>query len=278
MWRLCTATEVEETKTILRMIPVWTTFILCGVVSAIGFTYFIEQLDHLNHRVGSLRLPSVALLLFYNQAQSQSTKLYAMLANRLGQSGSRKLAPPLGIAVSMILAILCCITAAKVEQRRLVVVQQHGLVDKPDATVPMSMFWLLPQFALLGAFDGIFDYSALCFFADQSPAATLQYTSILLTAVSGVGILGSVLSVFVVGKVSERGGKTNWFQHDLNGSRLDKYYWTLSWLMAINLVFFVVVAMLYRYKESRLREQEGQELGGIDEGFDENSKCFCCFC
>ncbi|KAK4396139.1 protein NRT1/ PTR FAMILY 5.5 [Sesamum angolense] len=154
IWRLCRVTEVEETKTIMRMIPVWMTFVLCGVVSSIGLTYFIEQLDHLNHKVGRLTVPSVALLWFYEQAQNQCTKLYAKFSNALAESGSRKFAPSFGIAVSMILAILCCITAAKVENRRLGMVQKHGLVDKPDETVPMTMFWLLPQFVCFGHSTG----------------------------------------------------------------------------------------------------------------------------
>ncbi|KAL8526345.1 hypothetical protein ACS0TY_015533 [Phlomoides rotata] len=278
LWKLCTVTEVEETKTIIRMIPVWLTFILCGVVSAIGFTYFVEQLDHLNHKVGRLKLPSVALLWFFEQSQNQCAKLYAKLANYLAQTGSRKFAPSLGIAISMILAILCCITAAKVENRRLSVVQKHGLVDKPDETVPMTMFWLLPQFILLGAFNGIFNYSAISFFIDQSPVSTRIYLPFFINAVVGVGILGSVLSVFVVGKVSENGGKMNWFQHDMNGSRVDKYYWTLAWLMGINLVIFVVVALFYRYKESVLEDQRGAEFGEINEPYDDNSKGLLCCC
>ncbi|KAI3474189.1 hypothetical protein Pfo_028977 [Paulownia fortunei] len=249
MWRLCTVTEVEETKTIIRMIPVWMTFILCGVVSAIGFTYFIEQLDHLNPKVGRLKVPTVALLWFLSKPKIN-------------------FAPPVGIAISMILAILCCITAAKVENRRLGVVQKHGLVDKLDETVPMTVFWLLPQFLLLGAFSGIFNYSTICFFIDQSPVSTQRY----------LPFVHYVLSVFVVGKVSERGGKMNWFQHNLNGSRLDKYYWTLSWLMAINLVIFIVVAIFYRYKESELQDQQAPDFGGIDEPYNDNSKCFCCCC
>ncbi|KAG8377009.1 hypothetical protein BUALT_Bualt09G0123600 [Buddleja alternifolia] len=272
LWKLCSVTEVEETKTIIRMIPVWLTFILCGVVSAIGFTYFIEQLDHMNHKVGRLTVPTVALLWFFEQAQNLSVKLYAMFANSLGGSGSRKLAPSIGIAISMILAILCCITAAKVENRRLGVVQRHGLVDKPEETVPMTMFWMLPQFILLGAFNGIFNYSSICFFIDQSPVSTQRYLPFFINGVFGIGILGSVLSVYVVGKVSERGGKMNWFQHDLNGSRVDKYYWTLAWLMAVNLVIFIVVAIFYRYKESALGNNDGTEFGGIDEGYDDNAK------
>lgn len=83
----------------------------------------------------------------------------------------------------MILAILCCITAAKVENRRLGVVQKHGLVDKIDQTVPMTMFWMLPQFVLLGAFKGIFNYSAISFFIDQSPVLTQRYLPFMINAV-----------------------------------------------------------------------------------------------
>ncbi|XP_051131172.1 protein NRT1/ PTR FAMILY 5.5-like [Andrographis paniculata] len=279
IWRLCRVTEVEETKTILRMIPVWMTFILCGVISSIGFTYFIEQLNHMNHKVGRLKVPIVVFLLFFEQAQNVFATLYLKLANVLSQNGFKKFAPPIGILISMILAILCCITAAKVENRRLGVVQRHGLVDKPDETVPMTMFWLLPQFVLLGGFQGVFTCSAVYFFVDQSPKSVEGYLPHFIIGVSGLGFLGDVLLVFVVGKVSERGGKRNWFQHNLNGSRLDKYFWTLSWLMAVNLVIFVVVAILYRYQESELEELESPEFGGMDEGYDDNARCcsgFCC--
>ncbi|XP_062002088.1 protein NRT1/ PTR FAMILY 5.5-like [Rosa rugosa] len=45
-WRLCTVTEVEETK------KIWMNFILIGVVSSIGNTYFVEQANNLNKRYG----------------------------------------------------------------------------------------------------------------------------------------------------------------------------------------------------------------------------------
>ncbi|KAL2479504.1 Protein NRT1/PTR FAMILY 5.5 [Abeliophyllum distichum] len=275
-WRLCTVTEVEETKTIIRMIPVWLTFIFCGVVSSIGFTYFIEQLDHLNPKVGRLKVPPIVLLWFYDQAKTKCGEFYVTFANSLGESGSRKIAPAIGITVSMIFAILCCITAAKVENRRLGVVQKHGLIDKPDETVPMTMFWLLPQFLLLAALDGIFECSAVTFFIDQAPISTRRYLPFFVSGVFGVGVLGSVLSVYVTGKISERGGKLNWFQHTLNRSRLDKYYWTLAWLAAINLVIFIVVAIFYRYKESELQDLGAPEFGETDEPFDDNAKCCCC--
>ncbi|KAL2480469.1 Protein NRT1/PTR FAMILY 5.5 [Abeliophyllum distichum] len=274
-WRLCTVTEVEESKTIVRMIPVWLTFIFCGVVSSIGFTYFIEQLDNLNPKVGRLEFPAIVLLWFYNQAKTICNELYVYFTNSLGQSGSRKFAPAIGIVLSMISAVLCCIVAANVENRRLNVVQKHGLLDKPDETIPMTMFWLLPQFLLLAALDGLFYSSALSFFKDQSPVSIEKYLPFFIGGVYGVGILSSVLSVYIVGKISESGGKPNWFQHNLNRSRLDKYYRTLAWLSAINLVIFIVVAIFYRFKESNLQNLEAEEFIEADEPFSDDNTCCC---
>ncbi|KAL7136281.1 hypothetical protein ABFS83_10G019000 [Erythranthe nasuta] len=302
-WRLCRVTEVEMTKTIVRMIPLWLTFILCGVVKAVGFTYFIEQLNHMNPKVGSLKVPLVLIIWFYEQAKVNCAQLCAIFITFLGfiTGSSKKVASSFGIGVSMILAILCCITAAKVESRRLGVVQMHGLVDKHGERVPMTMFWLLPQFLLLGAFEGFFTSSSILFFIDLSwmqgfidqtldsmdepieqTLASMQrfidqphivmkkYLGLFNSGFSGIGILASILTVFVVGKISEKGGKQmNWFQHDLNQSRLDKYYYTLAWLLAVNLVVFTVVAVFYRYKANRLKDREAAPQRG------DNSKFFC---
>ncbi|EPS67386.1 hypothetical protein M569_07389 [Genlisea aurea] len=115
-----------------------------------------------------LNLYVVVVLWFYEQSRSQFGNLYVQFANSLSES-RRKYVPSAGIAVSMIFAVSCCVTAAAVESRRLGVVKKYGLVDKPDATVPMSMFWLLPQFVLLGGFSGMFSTGTVYFFVDQSP-------------------------------------------------------------------------------------------------------------
>lgn len=227
----------------------------------------------MNPKIWHLKDPTLVFLWFLEQSRDKFQEYYLAFANYLsGGRRSRKVAASVGISISMMFAIPCCITAAKVETRRLGVVQKHGLVNRPDETVPMTMFWLLPQFILLGTFDATFRSSAIHFFNkdEESPVLRRRYLGFFVNGVSGIGILGSIVSVYVVGKMSERGGKMSWFQHDLNGSRLDMYYWTLAWLMAINLVVFVVVALFYRYNESKLEEQQA------DEAYDDDSKCFCC--
>ncbi|KAK4582519.1 hypothetical protein RGQ29_025635 [Quercus rubra] len=247
-WKLCTIEEVEDTKNVIRMIPMWMTFIMCGVVISIGNTYFLEQATNMNRKVGKLKVPLPILKFFYDLVKDHFKSLYVKVTKKVIPG---KYVPPYGIIVAMLFSILCCITAAKVETRRLDVIRSHGLLDKPDDSnvkIPMSMFWLLPQFLLLGAVDGMSNFSIDQFFTNQAPASMGRYLKIFSHGVIGAGTVGSVLSVYVVGKVSERGGRPSWFQGTLN-SRLDNYYWTLTVLSSINLILYILVALQYTYKD-----------------------------
>ncbi|KAI5325821.1 hypothetical protein L3X38_034895 [Prunus dulcis] len=252
-WRLCRVTEVEETKSVLCMIPICMTLILIGVVSSIGTSFCIEQATHMNHEVGRITVPLPILVWFYTLAKQLFGKLNFQIAE-LTRYG-----PRIGIAVSMIFGILCSITAAKVETRRLGVVKSHGLIDKPEETVPMSMFWLLPQFLLLGGLEGIAESSIDSFLVKQVPPSIDQCMVRFCVAFLGMGSIGGVLSVYVVGEISGQGGKPSWFQDTLNKSRLDHYYWTLAALSAVNLVLYVLVSFWYAYKDSRSEDDETAE-------------------
>ncbi|KAF8391988.1 hypothetical protein HHK36_022328 [Tetracentron sinense] len=59
--RFVGARGVDETRVTLRIIPIWTTFIVCGIVISVGNTYFLEQASHMNNKLGSLHVPVVFL-------------------------------------------------------------------------------------------------------------------------------------------------------------------------------------------------------------------------
>ena len=210
----------------------WMTFIMCGVVISVGATFFLEQANNMNHKVGKLKVPLPIFKAFYDLVKDH-------LAKKVIQ---KKCVAPYGIIVAMLFSILCCIVAAGVEISRLDVIIKHGLLDKPNEKIPMSMFVLLPQYLLLGALDGISNASIDQFFTNHAPESMRRYSKIFSHAVIGAGTVGSVLSVYVVSKVSERVEGKSWFQDTLNKSRLDNYYWTLTVLSSINLVLYILLA------------------------------------
>lgn len=112
---------------------------------------------------------------------------------------TRLVAPVIGFMVSMIVGALCCVTAAKVESHRLDVVKSHGLLDKPDERIPLSVFWLLPQFVLLGGAEGMFETSAATFFDNYFTISLNKNMLLFSCVVHGLGCIGSILSVHIVG-------------------------------------------------------------------------------
>uniref|UniRef100_A0A803M1N0 Uncharacterized protein n=1 Tax=Chenopodium quinoa TaxID=63459 RepID=A0A803M1N0_CHEQI len=225
-------------------------------------TYFLEQAKRLDPRAGKAKAPLILFLWFYDQFRRSFTTSF------LGTFAlSGRYAPRIGIVVAMMYATLSCIAAAKVETRRLGVVKNHGLIDKPDERVPMTIFWLLPQFALLGGLDGIQRLCAYSFSVDQAPSSMIKYFNLFARGFFGLGVMGSVVSVYIVGMISEAKTGTNWFQSTLNTSRLDNYYWVLATLAAVNLVVYIVVACLYRYRESRLEQMVQGAFNFMDDDF-----------
>ncbi|KAK6946356.1 Proton-dependent oligopeptide transporter family [Dillenia turbinata] len=275
-WRLCKVSEVEQTKICVRWMPMWMTFLFCGVVKSIGNTYFVEQANKMNRHIGHWEVPLQILLVIYDVSKSQFASLYFCFATKVGITKSKRYSPAIGIGAAMIFSVLCCITAAKVEVRRLGVIKSHGLLDNPKASIPMSMFWLVPQFVLLAANDGISENSIKQFFNSQAPSSMAGYLTHFTNAVSGAGIVGSVLTVYVVEKISERGGKPSWFQDTLNRSRLDKYYWTLAGLSAVNFLLYVVTATCYRYRDSESENLEKPEFEESQPQFDDSQSSCCC--
>ncbi|KAI3740664.1 hypothetical protein L2E82_31134 [Cichorium intybus] len=245
-WMLCSVREVEDTKIHIRMVPMWLTFIVIGIVLSIGNTYFLEQANGLNRKLGRIKVPIEIFLVIY-QFSSSAAELKFNKAKE--EAIKKKHAPVVGIAATMIYCVLCCITAAKVETRRLHVIRDHGLLEKPDETIPMTIFWLFPQYVLLGFIDGMANASISCFFDQQTPKSMHKYLTHLTKGVLGLGTMASVLAVYIVGKVSERNQKTNWFQPTMNESRFNRYYWVLAALSAVNLLLYLVVSCFYKYKE-----------------------------
>ena len=75
-WTLCNLAEVEDTKSVVRMIPMWMTFIMCGVVISIGNTYFLEQAKDMNQKVGKWKIPLPIFELFYDLVKDYFPNLY----------------------------------------------------------------------------------------------------------------------------------------------------------------------------------------------------------
>uniref|UniRef100_A0A0E0BBK1 Major facilitator superfamily (MFS) profile domain-containing protein n=1 Tax=Oryza glumipatula TaxID=40148 RepID=A0A0E0BBK1_9ORYZ len=252
-WSLSTVTQVEETKQILKMLPVLAvTFVPAAMMAQVN-TLFVKQGTTLDRRVGggSFEIPPASLQAFVTISMLVSVVLYdrvfmPLMARATGNPRGITLLQRMGVGLVIHIAIMGIASAT--ERHRLAVARAHGVADSKGTTIPLTIFVLLPQFVLMGVADAFLEVAKIEFFYDQAPEGMKSLgTSYAMTSL-GVGNFLSSLLLSTVAHVTRRhGGGGGWIQNNLNASRLDHYYAFFAVLNCVNLVFFFLVCRLYVY-------------------------------
>ncbi|KAH7300610.1 hypothetical protein KP509_24G071300 [Ceratopteris richardii] len=251
-WKLCTVTQVEEVKLIVRIFPIWLSTIVYGLMITQAATFFIQQASTMDRNVGSLFIfPSGSLLAFSSAGILICLPIYARVlipCARWFTGYERGLTMLQRLGAGFFLSILCMVTAALVERRRLEIAEEYGLLDDPTATVPMSVFWLVPQYFIFGMSDVFALVGEQEFFYDQVPDSMRSLGMALFLCGNGLAsYLGNAV-ISIVGVVTSRGNNTGWIANNLNRSHLDYFYWLLAVILAVNFVVYLFLCRCYIYK------------------------------
>ncbi|XWS24767.1 hypothetical protein CRYUN_Cryun27aG0012500 [Craigia yunnanensis] len=151
------------------------------------------------------------------------------------------------IGIGMVLSAISMVITALVEMQRLKTAQEYGLVDKPNVTVPMSVWWLVPQYVLYGLSDVFTMVGLQEFFYDQVPHELRSVGLALYLSIFGVGSLLSSFFISAIENVTGGDGRDSWFANNLNRAHLDYFYWLLASLSAIGLAFYLYSTKSYIY-------------------------------
>lgn len=252
-WRLATVTKVEEMKLILNMIPIWLSTLPFGVTIAQTSTFFIKQAANLNRKIGDgLILPPTTIFCLAAIGMIFSITIYdkvlvPMLRRTTGNERGINILQRIGIGMLFVIATM--IIAALVENKRLQVVAENP----KTGSLTMSVFWLAPQFLIIGIGDGFTIVGLQEYFYDQVPDSMRSLGIAFYLSVIGAGSFLSSFLITVVDKITGRAGNTSWFGKNLNTSRLDKFYWLLAAVSTANLCVYVLIARRYSYKNVQRR-------------------------
>uniref|UniRef100_A0A0D6R4L3 Major facilitator superfamily (MFS) profile domain-containing protein n=1 Tax=Araucaria cunninghamii TaxID=56994 RepID=A0A0D6R4L3_ARACU len=250
-WRLCTVTQVEELKSIVRILPIWATGIIFSTVSSQMGNLFVELGDLMNAHMGPhFEIPSASLGLF----DTVSVILWVPIYDRVIVPTARKFTgKPRGftqlqrIGIGLVISIFSMVVAAIVEIKRLAVVREHNSYNE-DAD--MSIFWQVPQYFLIGAAEVFTIIGQLEFFYDQAPDAMRSLCSALQLTTIALGSYLSSLLVTIVTRITAKHGKKGWIPEDnLNYGHVDYFFWLLTIISVLNFLLFVVIANWYTYKK-----------------------------
>jgi peptide/histidine transporter 3/4 len=88
------------------------------------------------------------------------------------------------------------------------------------------------------------------FFYDQAPDSMQSLGTALFTSNTGVAQFLSTALLQVVVRATGRDGHRSWIVANLNLCRIDKFYWLLALMSAVNLLFYIAVARWYVYKKT----------------------------
>ncbi|KAG9440739.1 hypothetical protein H6P81_020904 [Aristolochia fimbriata] len=251
-WRLCTVTQVEETKIIIRMLPIIVSTIFMNTCLAQLQTFSIQQgvtmnRDLLGFSVPAPSLPVVPLLCLIILIPIYD-RIVVPLARKItgNPTGIRRLQR---IGIGLVLSAVSMGIAGLVETRRKRVAIENNMVDSP-APLPMNVFWLGFQYAVFGAADMFTLVGLLEFFYSESSEGMKSLGTSISWCSLAFGYFVSSVVVEVVNKVS--GG---WLaSNNLNKDKLNYFYWLLAGISVINFGFYLICASWYKYKEVEVKQ------------------------
>uniref|UniRef100_A0ACD5V386 Uncharacterized protein n=1 Tax=Avena sativa TaxID=4498 RepID=A0ACD5V386_AVESA len=230
-WTLCTVTQVEELKTLLRLIPIWLTSAVYFVANTQAQTTFVQQGTRTDSWIPAASLTSV---------QTVCVAVCLTLYNRaVAMPALRRLAPLQLMGLGHAAAAVAMAVAACTEARRLRMAGDHQL---------MGIAWLLPQYIVMAVSDASLSVGQMEFFYGQSPE-TMRGAAMAFCFLSvSFGNLINSRLVTLVASVTAAGGRTGWFPPDLDNGHLDYYFVFVVAVTVVNFAVFLALAKNYTPK------------------------------
>lgn len=254
-WHLCTVTQVEEVKLLAKVMPIWFTTLMFIVTTQQLSTVFLRQGLSMDLHMGpNFKIPPASLELSCTITALIAIPLYDLylvpfIRKFTGDERGFTLLQRIGIG--LVLTVLGMAVSAIVEMKRLAVIEEQGL-QFSKSPLPMSVFWLTPQYSIMGLAMVFGWIGMLEFFYDQAPDDLQSIGTALFLANTGVAHFLCTIIVDVVVRVTGDGrdGQKGWIVTNTNQSRLDKYFWLLTIMSAANFVLYLLVAKWYTYKQA----------------------------
>ncbi|GMH23040.1 hypothetical protein Nepgr_024883 [Nepenthes gracilis] len=251
-WRLCTVTQVEELKGLVRLLPIWASGIVLSTVYSQMSTMFVLQGNIMDQHIGpKFEIPSASLSIF----DTLSVLFWAPVYDRMIVPFVRKLTGNergftqlQRMGIGLVISIFSMISAGVLEVVRLDMVKRHNYYDLK--TVPVSIFWEVPQYFLIGCAEVFTFIGQLEFFYDQAPDAMRSFCSALSLTSGALGSYLSSLLLTIVTSITTRDGKLGWIPDNLNRGHLDYFYWLLAILSVLNFIVYLFIAKWYTYKRT----------------------------
>ncbi|CAM8960484.1 unnamed protein product [Rhodiola kirilowii] len=240
-WRLCSVQQLEDLKSVIKILPLWSTSIFLAVPIVVEYAMVVLQALAMDRRLGPhFKIPPgsfIVIVLF-------STAVFLSIIDRIlfplwqRLTGFRP-TPFQRIGIGHVFNVLGMCISALVEARRLKIAKAH----RRGIVVPMSSLWLFPQLVAIGIGEAFHFPGQVALYYQEFPLVLKNTATAMVGLVIGVAYY---VGTGVIGLVRRN---SNWLPDDINSGRLDNMYWLQAVLGVINLGCYLVCAKLYKQRQ-----------------------------
>ncbi|KAK9283829.1 hypothetical protein L1049_012083 [Liquidambar formosana] len=243
-WRLCTVEEVEDLKTLIKIIPVWSTGIfLYAPVGIFSSLTTLQALSMDRHLGPHFQIPAGSFLVFNQLATAISILIIDRFLIPTWQNVTRRSLTLLQrVGIGHIISIVGMVGSALVETRRLHVIRTHHLMSQSGSVVPMSALWLVMSLTIIGISEGFHFPGQVALYYQEFPTLLKSTSTAMVSLLIGIGFYLSTAIINLVRRI------TGWLPDNINDGRIDNVYWMLAVVGVVNFGYFLACAKLYEYQ------------------------------
>ncbi|KAL2332067.1 hypothetical protein Fmac_019648 [Flemingia macrophylla] len=235
-WRLCTVQQVEDFKSVIGILPLWSSSIFLSTPIAVQGSMTVLQALVMDRQIGPhFKFPAGSIMVI----PLISTSIFLFFLDRVVWPAWSKLnngkSPNIlqRIGVGHVFNVLSMVVSAIVESKRLKMVHSNP-------TKAMSILWLLPQLALVGMGEAFHFPAQVAFYYQQLPQSLRSTSTAMISMIIGISFY---LSTALINQVR---WSTHWLPDDINNGSVDNLYWMLVVVGGINLLYYLVCSTLYK--------------------------------
>ncbi|XP_075655238.1 protein NRT1/ PTR FAMILY 5.10-like [Castanea sativa] len=134
--KVCSFSDIEEAKTVLRLVPIWVTSLGYAVVYAQISTFFTKQGATMDRPIfPGFEIPTASLQSFVSLSIILVIPIYDRIFVPIARAFTRNpstITMLQRIGIGMLFSAICIVVASLVEMKRLKIAKEYELVDMPD--------------------------------------------------------------------------------------------------------------------------------------------------
>ncbi|KAI3967654.1 hypothetical protein MKX01_039564 [Papaver californicum] len=269
-WELCTVGQVETLKSLIRVIPIWSTGFMIYMTLSQNSIPVLQAKTMNRHITSNFKIPAGSFSLFTITTLTIWVAFYdrvivPMLAKYTGKPNG--ISATIRMGIGLLLSCLAMAVAGIVER-----IRRRNSVE---GNFSISALWLVPQFCLIGLAEAFNAIGQIEFYYRQLPKSMSSIAVAFFTLGTAFsGLLGGLI-ISVVDKVTKTSdSKESWVSSNPDFGHYDYYYWFLTFLSVFNFLYFIICAWCYGPfgEEENTRTSDDEEE--VNEGLLENTRDF----